>query len=700
MKDGANARPPIGGFGKVLHDIPDALAGVLGILPLWFWETDADHCFCYFSDGWERLSGTSTKVYLGMSRRDYFFGMTELSETARQHLDDLDNHRPFRDFVYRHEFIRGRMDWVTTSGDPVFDQDGEFMGYRGAAMILSDAVDGSQSAIEAEKKLLERTSELERAIAKRQAEMEDANQLMSEVVEAMNEGLMVTSGTDAEDPNNRIILTNKAYRSLFNLNDDDIKPGMRLRDYLHWLAKRGDASRVLQQARDVNQMLAAGETVMMEVPSTNKFFHTTAAKRPSGGYVLVHTDVTDIQEHNFELARARDAAEVANQTKSNFLATMSHEIRTPMNGIVGMADLLAETHLDGEQEEFVDTIRGSAVALTALISDILDFSKIEAGRMELAQEPFDIRALSQEIKDLLDPMVLGKSLKLLIDVKQSVPQVLVGDALRVRQVLLNLLGNAVKFTESGHVLLEITYGETLKILVKDTGIGIPVDQLTNIFDPFEQVDNSQSREHQGTGLGLAITKRLINVMKGHISVSSQLGQGTEVALSLPLKAGSRSCHHKSEPTEKSVDLAGVRILVVEDNKTNQLVVRRILERCGVEITLANNGREAVEIYKPEAFDMILMDISMPVMTGLEACREIRARQLNMGWPFRPILALTGNAFDKDHNDATAAGMDGFLTKPVRRKELLQSLSYHLQIKDQPEHPVLAILRDKQTKPNN
>ncbi len=696
MKDGAHTRPPIGGFGDVLKDIPGALAGVLDILPLWFWETDAEHRFTYFSEGWERLTGTTTKVYLGMSRRDYFFGMTELSDAARQHLDDLDNHRPFRDFVYRHEFIRSRMDWVTTSGDPIFDHDGTFLGYRGAAMILTGAVNGSRSAIEAEKEMLERTSKLEQAIAKRQAEMEDANQLMSEVVEAMNEGLMVTSGTDAEDPDNRIILTNKAYRNLFNLSDDDIRPNMPLSEYLHLLARRGDTARVLQQARDVNQMLAAGETVMMEVPSTNKFFHTTAAKRPSGGYVLVHTDVTDIQEHNFELARARDAAEVANQTKSNFLATMSHEIRTPMNGIVGMSDLLAETQLDEEQEEFVNTIRGSAVALTALISDILDFSKIEAGRLELSQEPFDIRVLSQEIKDLLDPMVLGKNLTFLIDVDENVPQVLIGDALRLRQVLLNLLGNAVKFTEVGQILLQIRFDDNLKLLVKDTGIGIPADQINIIFDPFEQVDNSQSREHQGTGLGLAITKRLIGAMKGEISVRSQLGVGTDVAFSLPLQEGGTSLDRKPDPKDHSVDLAGTRVLLVEDNKTNQLVVRRILERCGIDITLANNGREAVELFDPEAFDLVLMDISMPVMTGLEACREIRARQLNMGWPFRPILALTGNAFDKDHNDATAAGMDGFLTKPVRRKELLQSLSVHLQMEDRPEHPVLAFLRNKHT----
>ncbi len=695
MKDGAHTRPPIGGFEEVLKDMPGEVAGVLGVLPLWFWETDADHRFSYFSESWERLTNSNAGIYLGMSRRDYFYGLTELSDTARQHLDDLDNHRPFRDFTYRHDFLHGRMNWVTTSGDPIFDDSGAFLGYRGAAMILSGSVTGSKTAVEAEKELLERTSNLERAIAKRQAEMEEANQLMSEVVEAMNEGLLVTSGTDAGDPNNRIILTNKAYRNLFNLSDDDIKPGMPLSEYLHLLARRGDTARVLQQARDVNQLLAAGETVMMEVPSTNKFFHTTAAKRPSGGYVLVHTDVTDMQEHTFELARARDAAEVANQTKSNFLATMSHEIRTPMNGIVGMADLLAETHLDGEQKEFVDTIRGSAVALTALISDILDFSKIEAGRLELAQEPFDIRNLAQEIRDLLNPLVLGKNLALLIDVEENVPQVLVGDALRVRQVLLNLLGNAVKFTETGQVLLRIAYAETLEIIVKDTGIGIPTDQLNTVFDPFEQVDSSQSRAHQGTGLGLAITKRLVGVMQGSISVSSRLGQGTEIALSLPLRPGSVTKTLTVQPKEDRVDLAGTRVLVVEDNKTNQLVVRRILERCGVDITLANNGREAVELYKPEAFDLILMDISMPVMTGLEACREIRARQLNLGWPFRPIVALTGNAFGKDHDDAMAAGMDGFLTKPVRRKELLKSLSYHLQIEDQAEHPVLAILRHKQ-----
>ncbi|MBO9464716.1 response regulator [Tropicibacter sp. R15_0] len=694
MRDGAPDRPPIGGFAKVIDNIPTAVADVLGIVPMWFWETDADHRFCYFSDSWCRLTHAKKAPYLGMSRRDYFVKISKHSEAAKQHLEDLENHRPFRDFVYRHQFQKGQLDWVTTSGDPLFDEDGKFLGYRGAAMILSGAVNGSKNAIKAEQELLKRAKALEEDVARRQAETEKTNQLLSEVVEAMGDGLMVTSGTEADDPDNRIILTNRAYRRLFNLRKGDIPPNMPLPDYLQLLASRGESARVMKQAKEVNQMLAAGETVMMEVPSSNKFFHTTAAKRPSGGYVLVHTDVTDMQERNLALAKAKDAAEVANQTKSNFLATMSHEIRTPMNGIVGMADLLADTDLSVEQKEFVDTIKGSAVALTTLISDILDFSKIEAGRLELAHEPYDIRALLREVRDLVGPLAKERGLVLNLDIADNLPAMMMGDGLRLRQVLLNLLGNAIKFTDQGVVEFSAAINEGLVIQVSDSGIGIPVDQLQKIFDPFEQVDSSQSRQHQGTGLGLAITKSLIRAMNGDIFVESSVGHGTDIEVLLPLVLCPGSQPSKSLTDAEVEDLTGMRVLLVEDNKTNQLVVRRILERCGVEITIANNGREAVEKFDPDAVDLVLMDLSMPLMTGLEAAREIRARQLNLGWPYRPILALTGNAFKRDEDRALAAGMDGFLTKPIRKKTLLLALNQHRHTTKETVHPVLEALRKK------
>ncbi|PYG31766.1 ATP-binding protein [Pelagimonas varians] len=694
MKDGAKDGLLAAGLRTVMRDMPAEVAGVLDALPLWFWETDADHRFRYFSDSWKRLVNAHPEAYLGMCRKEYFMGLSHHSASARQHLNDLEHKRPFRDFVYRHEFNPGRMDWVSTSGDPLFSPDGEFLGYRGAAMILSGAVKGSSQAMQAEKDLLRRAEDLEHVIIKRQKQMEQTNQLLQEVVEAMGEGLMVTSGTDTDDPENRILMVNKACRNLFNLSETDIKPDMPLRDFLKMLAKRGGGARVLQKARDFNQMLAAGETVVMEVPSTNKFFHTTAASRPSGGYVMVHTDVTDIQQKNNALAKAKEAAEVANQTKSSFLATMSHEIRTPMNGIVGMADLLADTHLSEEQTEFVDTIRGSAVALTALISDILDFSKIEAGRLEVVNEAFDLRKLTQEIIDLLTPLAVGKQLKLFAHVRDDVPQIVVGDALRLRQVLLNLMGNAVKFTETGQVSLTVSRDRRLRFRVSDTGIGIPFDRVQRIFDPFEQVDSSLSRQHQGTGLGLAITKRLVSLMKGEIEVSSHLDDGTDVDVFIPLRYGVVQAKPERRKAASTLNLKGICILVVEDNKTNQLVARRILERCGATTVIVNNGREALELYDANRFDVVLMDISMPVMTGLEACREIRARELNMGWPHRPILALTGNAFGKDKADALAAGMDGFLTKPVRRDDLLYGLSAQLVDKQRWAHPVLAALQSQ------
>ncbi|CUH77592.1 ATP-binding protein [Tropicibacter naphthalenivorans] len=522
--------------------------------------------------------------------------------------------------------------------------------------------------------------DLEAQLRQRNAELEEKNRLLTDVLENMGEGLLVTSNEGGEIADNRILLVNTAYKRLFGVTDADIAPGMRVRDYVAFLAQRSDPDGVQTRFRTLTEALKKREPVTMDIPSQGKHFHTKAVSTASGARVLVHTDVTELQHQHEALRSARDAAKVANLAKSNFLATMSHEIRTPMNGIVGMVELLAETTLDEEQSEFVETIRSSALALTSLISDILDFSKVEAGHLDIAADPFDLHGLLHEMCDLLTPLADAKQIALRCQIAPDVPQYVVGDALRLRQVLLNVVGNAIKFTSDGSVSVRVAHREDVVFTVTDTGIGIPQDRLPQIFAPFEQVHSGHSRAFEGTGLGLAISKQLVDAMNGRIAVRSHEGQGTEFQVSLPLPERD-AAQDLAQPPDIPDDIwiEGMQILLVEDNQTNQMVVRKMLERRGAAVTVASNGQQAIDLYDPEAFDVVLMDISMPVLTGLEASRHIRAREHLNNWPHRPIIALTGNAFAKDQHEAMSAGMDGFLSKPVRRDALLSAVVLHMEL---------------------
>ncbi|GHG99990.1 response regulator [Pseudodonghicola xiamenensis] len=526
---------------------------------------------------------------------------------------------------------------------------------------------------------------------------------------------------------------------------------------------------------------------------------------------------------NRDLTRARDAARHAEDVKSRFLANMSHEIRTPMNGIMGMAELLNETKLNDEQRSYASTILGSSSALLTIINDILDFSKIEAGKVNIMQAPFDLHNCVQDAADLLFPAGYSKGVELCVDFQKQLPAWVVGDESRLRQCLLNVAGNAVKFTEEGHVTIHVIElpGERFEISVSDTGIGIPEDKLDAIFRDFEQVDEDDTRSRAGTGLGLAITRRLLRLMGGDITVESTPGQGSCFRMVLPLSEteppqhqeervsalffdpdtlrGKRavvvddlevnrriltarlngfgmesvafdsahaaldafranrmpmpdiliSDHHmpgmngadllhalrdlpqtrklpfiilssgdlevlRQELTKDDVELClnkpvrtdllfrslchailhddptartsttapalhtpeprlPLRVGVAEDNKTNQLIIQKMIGRRVDKITSWANGQEAIDGYLETRPDLILMDVSMPVRGGLSASEEIRALERAQGLPPAIIVALTAHAMPEDRARSEAAGMDGFLTKPVSKKDLINIL---------------------------
>ncbi|HTW14680.1 MAG TPA: ATP-binding protein [Nocardioides sp.] len=507
--------------------------------------------------------------------------------------------------------------------------------------------------------------------------LEDLNEELtfySRVVQATDSALMAT------DESGHLTWVNEAFERTTGYRLDEIR-GRRTADFL---SGETTSQEVLRQIEEAGAKGLPIRAELAQYTATGKEFWVSLDLAPlhsdTGeleGFFGVLTDITERHEAEELLDQARKAAEASAQEKAGFLATMSHEIRTPLNAVLGLTDLLLLTELDDEQRDYTETAHQSGNHLLALVNDVLDYSALEAGRLEYADVPFSMAQLLDETLTMFVANAEAKGIELRLRQSPDVPAALLGDSMRMRQVLVNVVGNAMKFTEQGSVsvdcdLVGSPWGHRVEIVlrVSDTGIGIPRWRIPDLFRSFVRGDASSTRQYGGTGLGLAISRRLVEAMGGTIDLESEVGVGTTVTIRMVYDRVAEQPPPVPRPAQAILDHSERRVLVAEDDVVNQKVVVRMLGRLGIEPTVVENGREAVEAVRTGAFDTVLMDVEMPVMDGLRAVRLIRDTDLQVQpW----IVALTANALSGDRDRFLSAGMDDYVSKPVTLDALTAAL---------------------------
>ncbi len=797
----------------------------------WIWEVDAELRYTYISDRATEVTGADHSKFIGATMS---FSGNHVSDEAWEELRQAVMRRePIHEFVSCVTFDNGKSVWIERSAKPVFGPDGEFKGYRGVAHDVSDQIGAKMAEADALRQLEETNANLEETIRRRTEDIAQKSQLLSEVLESMAQGVVVL-----DDSFTIIEINEKAWR-MSGMAKDAWAIGSDIRTLLEIGMRHAmyEFDSVEEYFSRCEAALAAGEDFRaVRRQKDGRIIEESARRRPHGGLVITYRDITMAQMREDELRalseqlrESKEQAEAANRAKSEFLANMSHEIRTPMNGVIGMASLLLGTRLEDKQADMARVIVSSGDALLKIINDILDFSRLEAGKLKLVKESFCLRECIEDVGALLSIPVEEKNLELLVRYDPSLDETFIGDPGRLRQVVTNLVGNAVKFTEEGHILVEVEgvkRGEIadVTISVSDTGCGIPEQKLTAIFEEFEQVDGSSARKYNGAGLGLSISKKMVEAMDGVISVESESGKGSVFRVRLPLAIddgadsnpapsasfeGKRAIIVDDNPVNCTIlkeqlaswnlaaDLSGnadealaamrkaaregapyaigildfqmpgadgvelanlikadpdlastplvlltsagrkgdptglagglfsaylvkparasmlldsiltafndgaveqlrgagaslasdtrkqdkcdrphrfmkngepLRILVAEDNIVNQMVIKAMLEKMGCAVTIADNGKLAVEKYNKERPDIVLMDMSMPEMDGAEATREIRKLQ-NKEDISAPIIGVTAHALREDRQRCLDAGMDDYLPKPVKEDAL-------------------------------
>ena len=532
-------------------------------------------------------------------------------------------------------------------------------------------------------------------------EIEQQKEILETILENLNQGVSLL------DADLKMVGFNKQYLELFDIPDDAVRPGDHLRRFCELYVERGHFGEgnkhQLIEERLKEARVFKRETVQRRL-SNGRIVAVDKVPLPSGGVVSTYTDMTDIINRENELKRERERAESALLAKSEFLANMSHEIRTPMNGVLGMTEILSQTELDERQQQCVGTISDSGTALITIINDILDFSKIEAGKLELDPTPFNLKSAVEDVATLLSTGADDKNLELVVRFNPDLPERMIGDAGRIRQIITNLAGNAIKFTHSGYVLIDVD-GKVrdgraaLKVSVTDTGVGIEDDKLGRVFEKFEQADNSSTRRYGGTGLGLAISKRLLDLMDGQIGVDSKFGEGSTFWIRLDLDVD------PSLPVTNLIvpDLKDLRLLIVDDIEVNRKILCEQISTWGLIPHSVASGPAALEALlkaqeEGNPFCAAILDFHMPHMDGEQLASEIKGDPRIAS---TPLIMLTSVGQKGDAKRFREIGVDGYLVKPARSSLLLDTISMTLARQGQSvSGPVTKHIvresRDKQT----
>ncbi|MGE5630375.1 MAG: PAS domain S-box protein [Caulobacteraceae bacterium] len=603
------------------------------------WRADCSKKCNYFNERWLDFTGRTMEQEIGD-------GWTEgvhpedIEMCFDTYSKAFDAREPF-EMEYRLRNKNGQYRWILDIGRPLYDMDNNFSGYIGACFDIT------------ERKVAEE------GLRKYQLLSRNANDIIL-----------------FADVNGYVIEANDAAVRAFRYEKDDL-----MGKSIFYLVSPDPRSLVGAQPYQAN---TGG--IYYEATAYRKDGSTFTAEVSMQGteigddkvLMAILRDSTDRKRINEELKQAKESAEAANQAKSEFLANMSHEIRTPLNGIVGMIDLTLLTDLTEEQKENLYTAKECASTLLNLINDILDFSKIEAGKLKMEYIDFNIAEL---VKQAIKPHIIRareKGLEFLYSVDDKIPQIVNGDPYRLKQVINNLVGNAVKFTDTGSINLSASliakdddYVE-LEFTVSDTGIGIAPEDMKRLFITFSQVDSSHTRKYGGTGLGLAISKQLVEKMGGSIRVESAKGKGSSFYFTVKLGIGNITIDTSIDAPSIKKTSHPLQILLVEDDKVNQMVIARMIREAGHKIITANNGIEALQILNEKEIDIVLMDIQMPDMDGIEATRRIRAKETAAGKRI-PIIAITAYALQGDKERFLSVGMDGYISKPIQMKTFLDEI---------------------------